>query len=472
MKKWMVVLLVLVGMRGMGQISQLWGMTSEGGAFGGGVIFHVNLDGTGFTLVHSFDTSQTGSGFYPCSELFKASNGKLYGMTQNGGLYNSGVMFSFDTTANMYSDLYDFDENCSFNSLIQKGDGKLYGMCESGSGLIFSFDINTNTYTDLHDFIPWYGSGPLGGLVHASNGFYYGTTVQGGIDGIGALFRFDSTSNTYTDLMDFNGQAPIYGWYPHSLIQASDGYLYGTSNLGANNNVLSVYSFNINNNSGTYLNGLNNMLNPCGHLVQASDGKLYGLTTNGGADSVGGIYIYNPSDYSIADILDFNHLNGANPQGSLVASNNGFIYGMTKNGGANGMGVLFSYDIVDSIYSDIFDFNGANGKNPLGSLIILSDSISTGFIQFNNSIYQISLYPNPFSTTATLVINGVETQCIASLQIYNLLGQEVKTIPINNQKEIPIKVGINRDNLPDGMYFYKIITNKNETLATGKMVIQ
>ena len=104
---------------------------------------------------------------------------------------------------------------------------------------------------------------------------------------------------------------------------------------------------------------------------------------------------------------------------------------------------------------------------------ISSYSPTTGIPSQNNTSTNVSIYPNPFSTTATLVINWgrdainrVSTNTY--LQIYNLLGQEVKTIPIINQKEITI----NRDNLPDGMYFYKIIGNKNETVATGKMVIQ
>ena len=79
----------------------------------------------------------------------------------------------------------------------------------------------------------------------------------------------------------------------------------------------------------------------------------------------------------------------------------------------------------------------------------------------------ISLFPNPFSTSATLLING-ELKENSYLYIYNLLGEEVKTIPIINQKEITI----NRDNLADGMYFYKIIGKNKEAIATGKMVVE
>ena len=51
-------------------------------------------------------------------------------------------------------------------------------------------------------------------------------------------------------------------------------------------------------------------------------------------------------------------------------------------------------------------------------------------------------------------------------------GQEVKTIPIINQNEIPIKIGINRDNLAEGIYFYKIISDKGECVSMGKMIIE
>ena len=81
----------------------------------------------------------------------------------------------------------------------------------------------------------------------------------------------------------------------------------------------------------------------------------------------------------------------------------------------------------------------------------------------------ISLFPNPFSTTATLSIRNYELGIRSGeVQIINLLGQDVKTIPIINQNEITI----NRDNLAEGMYFYKIINQNKETVAVGKMVIE
>jgi hypothetical protein len=117
------------------------------------------------------------------------------------------------------------------------------------------------------------------------------------------------------------------------------------------------------------------------------------------------------------------------------------------------------------ISSGGFLISGSNHLNSGGGII--TNICYTGEKEIKQQSFSISLFPNPFSTSAILLING-EIKENSHLYIYNLLGQEVKTIPIINQKEITI----NRDNLADGMYFYKIITNKNETVAMGKMVIQ
>jgi hypothetical protein len=113
--------------------------------------------------------------------------------------------------------------------------------------------------------------------------------------------------------------------------------------------------------------------------------------------------------------------------------------------------------------------SGGNKNNTFTSVgnggILTSECSNVGINDIKWTSF-ISLFPNPFSTSATLLING-EIKENSYLYIYNLLGQEVKTFPIINQKEIII----NRDNLAAGMYFYKIIGRNRETIATGKMVI-
>lgn len=97
---------------------------------------------------------------------------------------------------------------------------------------------------------------------------------------------------------------------------------------------------------------------------------------------------------------------------------------------------------------------------------IVSNPCTSGIDEISDK-YSVSIYPNPFSSKAILSIQGAERRLIVSLQIYNVLGQEVKFIYFDSQKEVTI----NRDQLPSGMYFYKLISTNNETLGTGKILI-
>ena len=87
----------------------------------------------------------------------QATDGKLYGMTSRGGSLGYGVIFSFDPSSATYTKLHDFDSTNGANptgSLMQASDGKLYGLTRNGGptltnpdygrrgdyGVIFSYD--------------------------------------------------------------------------------------------------------------------------------------------------------------------------------------------------------------------------------------------------------------------------------------------------------------------------------------------
>ncbi len=110
-----------------------------------------------------------------------------------------------------------------------------------GFGIIFSYDPSTSTYTKLKDFDFTNGANPYGSLLQASNGKLYGMTYNGGINGTGVIFSYDLTSSTYTKLKDFddiNGATPF-----GSLIQASDGKLYGMTNAGGSRGLGVIFSY-------------------------------------------------------------------------------------------------------------------------------------------------------------------------------------------------------------------------------------
>jgi uncharacterized repeat protein (TIGR03803 family) len=125
--------------------------------------------------------------------LCHAQNPTLWGMTYQGGQQNYGMIFNYNATTDIETDIHDFGSDtdgkyCTV-SLIRANNGLLYGLTPLGgannAGIIFSYNISTGNYTDLHDF----GSGtdgvaPRGLLIQVSDSLLYGITQDGGTNGM------------------------------------------------------------------------------------------------------------------------------------------------------------------------------------------------------------------------------------------------------------------------------------------------
>ncbi|MBL0343105.1 MAG: hypothetical protein IPP71_20900 [Bacteroidetes bacterium] len=346
----------------------LWGMTSFGGSTGGGTIFKIYGNGTGFTLKHSFASP---TGINPYSNFILASNGKMYATVCNWGANQKGTLISFDPLTNIFTDVHNFNfTNGGFpsGSLIQLANGIIYGLAQgggiNGNGVIFSFDPAINAYNVVHDFYWPDGDNPRGGLIQASNGILYGMTSVGGSSTNGNIFSFDPATNTFANLFSFigsNGSSPI-----GDLIEATNGKLYGMTYNGGTINGGVLFSFDLSNNTYTKLIDFtgSNGKNPSGTLLQFSNGLLYGLTKYGGANNSGILFSYDISNSSFSSILNFIGTNGDRPCGSLSYASDGKMYGMTQYGGVNNKGTIFSFEPLINNQVVIFSFNTTNGEFP------------------------------------------------------------------------------------------------------------
>jgi len=228
-----------------GDGTTLYGMTSEGGAGGAGVIFSINLGNNNqYAIIHSFTGTD---GAMPNDSLTLSGDGtKLYGMTAGGGASGEGVVFSIDLgNNNQYTTLHSFtwtgtDGAMPYGSLTFSGDGtKLYGMTSEGgassNGVVFSIDLrNNNQYTTLHSFTGSDGSYPIGSLTLAGDHTtLYGMTSDGGTTSNGVIFSIvPGKSNQFTALYDFSGSP--YGALPNGSFILSDDKLYGMTSKGGN----------------------------------------------------------------------------------------------------------------------------------------------------------------------------------------------------------------------------------------------
>ena len=312
--------------------AEFWGMTKNGGPWNQGVIFQVDSNGENLQIAYDFPYNE---GLHPYGSLALANNGKYYGMTLGGGANHDGVIFEFDAVTEKSIKRHDFDSatsgNCPRGSLLLASDSLFYGMTEYGGannrGCIFSFNTLNFAVTKLFDFDSINGSRPNGSLIQASDGFLYGITQYGGASNSGILFQFDITTNTYQKKFDF------------------DDTLHG--------------------------------INPSGSLVQDSIGKLYGIATIGGSNYEGVLFEYNPALESFSKLADFDYIKtGSNPTSSPIINQNGNLMGTTSQGASNNLGGIFEYDFsLDSIIIKA-DFTGFS--SPFSSLVQINDSIFLG----------------------------------------------------------------------------------------------
>ncbi len=355
-------------------------VTSGTGTISGTDVTNINVSCSALTesVAHSFDASE---GAHAYGSLIEASDGNFYGLTFDGGANNEGTLFRYNPATQSATVLHSFaggtDGAYAYGSLIQAADGSLYGLTYGGgthnAGTLFKYDLTTNIETVLHSFAGGSsdGSNPYGSLLQASDGKLYGLTLSGGSSGgYGTLFEYDPTSNIYIVRHSFGGQSGSDGAYPYygSLIQAIDGNLYGlTANGGVGNDIGTIFEFNTTTHAVAVLYsfmGGSDGANPMGSLIQASDGNFYGLTHGGGAQNLGTLFEYNPTTHTETVLHSFagTTSDGSSPYGALIQASDGNFYGLTSSGGAHATsGTAFEYNPTTQTETVLSSFGGASG---------------------------------------------------------------------------------------------------------------
>jgi uncharacterized repeat protein (TIGR03803 family) len=261
--------------------------------------------------------------------------------------------------------------------LVQATNGSLYGTTirggAGGSGTVFGITPSGT----LTSFAVKYGMLPYGGLVQAADGNLYGATSAGGAVFGGTVFKI-TPSGTLTTLYSFCSQSGCAdGSDPYaSLIQAANGDLYGTTLGGGANGDGTVFSITT---SGTLTtlysfcsqSGCTDGAAPEAALVQAPDGNFYGTTNNGGGVSGSGTVFKLTATGTLTTLYTFCSqggalcTDGASPSAGLIQSTNGNFYGTTYIGGTNGIGTVFQITPAGAL-TTLYNFGSqsGDGANP------------------------------------------------------------------------------------------------------------
>ena len=98
---------------------------------------------------------------------------------------------------------------------------------------VLSAGSSAQTFHVMHAFNGTDGANPYVGLVQGTDGNLYGTTIDGGVNSGGNVFKL-TPGGKVTSLYDFCSQPNcLDGQYPVTvLIQGADGNFYGTDDIG------------------------------------------------------------------------------------------------------------------------------------------------------------------------------------------------------------------------------------------------
>jgi uncharacterized repeat protein (TIGR03803 family) len=232
--------------------STLYGMTSQGGTANSGTVFKTNIDGTGRTVLHSF-TGGSSDGQTPSFSSLVLSGSTLYGMTAGGGTAGLGVVFKMGVDGSGFTLLHSFvavsgDGWQPFGSLTLVGD-TLYGMTRQGgggAGTVFKINIDGTGYGIMHTFAgqpTGDGANPVGDLLLVGSTLY-GTTPNGGTNGLGSLFNINTDASAYGGLYSFAG-GPNDGANPGSGLINSGSSFYGVTGAGGSNDLGTIFSLTV-----------------------------------------------------------------------------------------------------------------------------------------------------------------------------------------------------------------------------------
>ncbi len=214
---------------------KLYGVTANGGNSDLGVLYEYDPAAGTYTK----KDMQPIGGSYPISAP-TAYNNKLYGMTNANGIGNNGIIYSYDPATGILAKLYDVQNS---GSLVPSGgftvyNNKLYGTTSGGgtnnSGAIIAYDPATNTASSVYGFSGSTGVNVSNAMTLYNNKFY-GTALSGGTGGRGCIFQFDPATNNYTVVYNFSTLPGGTGYDPKGELTVSGNKLYCLTQEGNNN---------------------------------------------------------------------------------------------------------------------------------------------------------------------------------------------------------------------------------------------
>ncbi len=403
----------------------LWGVTLSGGSGNYGTIFKIVKNPFSISSIVEFSGSGGSSaGNGPSGGLMADDAGKLWGLTNGGGPAELGGIYRIDPETGAYTRVLDFLRTSGNPSVALPGaglvrglDGWLWGTSRRGgtfnAGTVYTVNPATGAAALVVEFTGQTGAArgadPVAELAPDDQGNIWGSTVAGGTQNLGTVFRINASTKVFTTITDFAG---TNGRNPASrLFLDGSGQLWGTCEAGGDSQSQGGTIFKINPTTGelttvvsfTGISGAVVGDGPAAGLTPDGGGYLWGTTYEGGEFNQGTIFKVAVASGAFTSVLSFSgsqgDTTGSNPSATLVKDSAGFLWGTTEFGGMDSSGTVFKVNIATGELTTVVEFNGPNGDyvgaHPEGGL--LQDPVGAwyGMTEFGGArglgtIYKIS----------------------------------------------------------------------------------
>jgi uncharacterized repeat protein (TIGR03803 family) len=342
-------------------VGNFYGTTTLGGlpcpsnSRGCGTVFELSPDGNrgwNETVLYTFTGSPDGAVPEFAPVIFEAGN--LYGTTSDGGAFSRGAVFELSPVGSNWAEtvLYSFTGGAAGShpeaGLIMDSAGNLYGTTSTyqDSGNVFELSPSDTGWTQQ----VIYAEPASGGLTMDAAGNIYGTTFS-------TVFELSPHGNrgwNPTVLHTFIGYPQDGMDAQGTLVFDQAGNLYGITYSGGAKNNGTVYKLKLGQNGQWTEEILHSFKSgkdgrqPWAGVVLDAAGNIYGTTALGGVfgpEHQGTVFeLLAPAaarDYTVKVLYSFYGPNGTNPYGIPALDSAGNLYGTTALGGTNNSGVVF-----------------------------------------------------------------------------------------------------------------------------------
>jgi uncharacterized repeat protein (TIGR03803 family) len=322
---------------------RLYGLASSGGQYGFGLLYKMNGDGSGYSVIMNF-SEEVGT-LYDQSQL-QISGSILFWASASGGKNKLGAIYSIQTNGTGFRTIFDFQLDsggCPTGKLLAS-DSIFYGVGSCGNmdnrGIVYKIDKNGSNFKILRRF----GANnllPTGSLIQDSSWLYGIIYGENEIANLGGIYRIKTDGSNYTLLHDFKTESGAIPCEPLMFVGTD---IYGVTFIGGQQGQGVIFKMHKDGTGYSVINNLDQIgcSSPNGGLTFYKN-KLYGTAARGGANGLGGIFMLDTSGTHFVKLVDFDsELTGSDPKLPLTIQKN-ILYGINYSGGKDLLGTIFSF---------------------------------------------------------------------------------------------------------------------------------